>query len=793
MWRSPSRRTERRRASFASVVAAAAVCLAAVPAARAAATRPEPARIAAPAVGELALLDLRVNGIALPETVDVLRCPAGPALSLEVWTALRLRPAGTAPVQHEGVAYQRLGDLPGVRARVDEATQTLVIDAPASAFVGARFALDAPAPAVSVASAVGGYANYDLQWQRHDAPGVASRTTAGALLEAGAFGPAGTGRLTGLVRDGGAASGWVRLDTSWTIDRPAQLASLRLGDAISKPGAWGRALRFGGVQWGTDFAVQPGFLTFPLPSMQGEAVLPSTVDLYVNNSRRLQRDVPAGAFDLTEVPLVTGQGRVRMVVRDVLGREQVIEQPYYVSPALLRPGLHAVAYELGLVREDYGLASNRYGRLYAAATDRAGIGERFTRELRIESLGRQVAGGATGLWLAPALGVMNLSAVASHGPDGSGGLLGAGVDRQALDWSGSLQVRYGSRHFAQAGQGPNESPRLGVSAAVGRSWGPIAVGLNYLEQTRWRDDTRQRIVGANVARVLGSLGSLSLVALRDLGSAATTVALSFTHVIDAHTSVGAAATRQRDRGFDSTVSSVQVQRNVAEETGFGYRLSADRGDIDRQAVQGVWQGQHAVVQAGVARFGSQTETQAGVSGGLAWLGDSVFASRRIDGSFAVVEVADYPDVQLLHDNRPVARTDARGRALISGLRGYEPNRIAIDPENLPFDAEVGALEAVLTPPARSGVALRLSVQRSRSASFRLVGRDGDAVPPGSELSIDGQSRSFPVGFDGKAFVSGLSARRTQVLARWSGRSCRAWVQLDDEVGDVPELGTLRCE
>lgn len=738
-------------------------------------------------------LAVRVNGVdqALI-TAQALRKGDELALPLDVWGQLHLKPPAAAPLMHEGLPYQRLSSLAGLRWEIDEASQTLVIDAPASAFAGTRVGLDAETPRPAVASTVGGYANYDLQWQRNGAGGaVASRSWSTALVELGGFGTVGTGRVTGLLREGLDMPSWVRLDTSWTIDQPSRMASLRIGDAIGKSGAWGRSLRFGGLQWSTDFSVQPGFLSFPLPSMQGEAVLPSTVDLYINSSQRLQRQVPAGAFDLTEVPLVTGQGEVRMVVRDLLGREQVVVQPYYVSPSLLRPGLHAYSYELGVVREDYGLVSNRYGRVLATATDRLGISERFTRELRAEVLGRQRSAGATGLWLLPAFGTVNLSAVGSDAPRGTGALLGAGAERQAPDWSGSVQLRAASRRFSQAGEGPTGAPRLSLSIGLGTTWRGSGIGVSYLQQDGWRGESH-RIVAVNTARQLGRLGTLGVVALRDHATGGYTLAVSLSHTLDDRSMATASATRSRDAGQAARYDSVQLQRNLPDGPGLGYQVSAERGVFDRYTAQAAWQTERAVLSAGVARAGQNEEARAGASGGLAWLGDSVFLSRRIDGSFAVVEVADYPGVQLLHDNRPAARTDPRGRALVSGLRGYEANRISIDPADLPFDADVDALEALVTPPARSGVALRLGVERVRSASFRLVGSDGTALPPGSALRIAGSSRSFPIGFDGKAFVSGL-AGRTRVQARWPGHECSAWLPDVDDRGEVPELGTVRCE
>lgn len=139
-----------------------------------------------------------------------------------------------------------------------------------------------------------------------------------------------------------------------------------------------------------------GFLSFPLPTLRGEASLPSTVDVFVNNSQRLQGRVQPGPFDISDLPLVTGQGEIRTVVRDLLGREQVVVQPYYISPSLLKPGLSAYSVETGFLRLNYGTESNRYGRAMVAGTWRNGVTPTFTQEWRGEFTRRQQAAGATG-------------------------------------------------------------------------------------------------------------------------------------------------------------------------------------------------------------------------------------------------------------------------------------------------------------------------------------------------------------------------------------------------------------
>ncbi|MBV8379495.1 MAG: fimbrial biogenesis outer membrane usher protein, partial [Paucibacter sp.] len=405
-----------------------------------------------PQWGETLLLALRINGVAQDGMLRAVRLSEGLAIPQTVWDDLHLRLPTGAPRVIDGEVHVLLAAGGPVRWHIDEATQTLDIDATPDAFRGQHLDMTPGVPRVTLPSAWAPYFNYDAQWEHQ----TGTRSTADMQWELGLFSPYGNFSSTALTRT--EASG-VRLDTSWQRDYPDHLARLTVGDSINQAGAWGRAVRFGGVQWGTDFTLQPGFLSFPLPALHGEASLPSTLDVYVNNSQRLQSNLQAGPFDLSELPVVTGQGEIRTVVRDLLGREQVVVTPYYVSPALLKPGLNAFSVELGAVRDDYGVSSNHYGPAMLTATGRRGITDHLTSEVRAELTDSQQALGVSGWMLWPSLGTGNLSAVASHDRTlGSGWALVAGVDRQARDWSGSMQVRRSDTSFSELGQPTATAP-----------------------------------------------------------------------------------------------------------------------------------------------------------------------------------------------------------------------------------------------------------------------------------------------------------------------------------------------
>ncbi len=736
--------------------------------------------------GETLLLALRVNGVAQDGMLRAVRLAEGLAIPQSHWDEMHLRlpTAGTRVI--DGEQHVLLAMAGPLRWRIDEATQTLEVDAPASAFMGQRVDLSPGMPRVTEPSAWAPFVNYDAQWQSR----TRSRSMADALWEFGLFGPVGDFSSTGLARSEGRG---VRLDTRWQRDDPARLARLRVGDSISQAGAWGRALRYGGVQWGTDFSLQPGFLSFPLPALRGEAALPSTLDVYVNNNQRLQSRLQAGPFDLSELPVVTGQGEIRTVVRDLLGREQVVVTPYYVSPALLKPGLSAVSVDVGAQREDYGIASNRYGRAMASLTHRLGVTERFTRELRVEAGSRQQAVGVGGWMLWPSLGTASATAVASHSRDaGAGWMLMAGLDRQARDWSGGVQWRHASPRFSQLGQMDGTAPRTVLTASAGTAWRGHSVGVSWARQRGGRFESK--LAQINYGRDLGGWGYLGLIVLRDFvrGGSGTTLGLSWSRALDERHGTGVSLQRQRALdGGNETLLQAQVQRNPAFGSGLGYRLLAERGG--RQMVQAQWQGDQAVLNGGVARRGRDVETRVGASGGLAWVDGSLFAGRRIEGGIAVVDVGGHAGVRVTQDNQTVARTDTRGRAFVSGLRGYQPNRVGILASDLPMDVELEALEIQLTPAARSAARIEFPVQRGRAATLQLIDAAGLALPPGTWLQPGGHAKQFPVGLNGRSFVAGLAAGRNRVQARWPDGQCAFEFDLPPASGDdLPDLGTLIC-
>ncbi|MCX7173360.1 MAG: fimbria/pilus outer membrane usher protein [Proteobacteria bacterium] len=736
------------------------------------------------------LLLVDINRQQLDQAVLVLEDPAG---TLYLWRQDLLRwrfrpPAASAAIEYQGEKFFPLSALSDVSHVYDSKALTLLIEVRPGAFDSTRLTTRYDHLLPPVKPGPGGFFNYDLA-----ASHSADSTQRAGQFELGFFNGSGVGTSNLLAENLGSHTRLTRLDTTWTVDNPEKLQTLRLGDAVNAPGAWGRPVRFGGIQYGTNFATQPGFVSFPPQSAVGQAVLPSTVDVFINNTLVSRQSVPPGPFSISNLPLVNGAGEVQLVVRDLLGREQIVTRPFYASPTLLREGLKTFSYEFGRVRDNFGIDSNNYGSWLGSGTYRRGVSENFTAEAHAEAMPGQATVGAGGDYLITRIGTLSSYLVGSHGKPGNGGMVLLGIDRQALPWSLGARTQWASSGFAQVGQAtPLPPPVHSSSASLSYSAGSGgSIGFAYVGQHN-RDQADTRIATLSYSVSLGTIGTFMISALRSFtGDMSTSIFALLSLPLDASTNLSFSS--QSVRGGSTANSNdftITLQHNLPMGEGSGYRLQ-QRSDGAREASYS-YQNNVGTYVLDAAQAQGSTATRLSVSGGVAFLGGNAFPSRRIDQSFAVVRIPDYPNVRILADNQPAGRTDANGNALIPRLRAYDINVISIDQRDLPMDAEIGAVKVEAVPYFHSGIDTRFPIKRSRGATLSIQLEDGQPLPVGAALQQVGRNEVFLVGYAGEVYITGLGAT-TRLIASWHGQSCEFNVRFTPSADPLPDLGIFICK
>lgn len=710
-----------------------------------------------------ALLTVTVNGVANTDPLILLKDGSGQVYaSADELAGWKMSAAGLPAILHGGSRYYLLNAIPGARVEIDGARQELRLTFPPSDFPSTRLSYAQVDVPDEVTDGTGVFVNYEANAEKSG-----RQVQVGATVEAGVFTCKGVGLSGFVARSGAPGAGLVRLDSSWTINDPERMRTFRIGDSISMGGPSGYPVRFAGLQLARNFTMQPGFITFPVPSIRGSAQLPSVADVYVNDVLTRSSNVSPGLFDITDIPVVTGSGQVQLIVRDMLGREQLVSQSYYASSSLLRRGLDDYSYELGLLRRSYGIRSNDYRALMFSGTHRYGFTDQLTGEAHVEATREVQAAGAGATFVIPHLGEMNATVAASRSDQGEGYYASFTLDRRSRDFSFGVHSELASREYTTIGAPPGKRPpAFLLQAFAGLQVGSGSLGLSYLHRDG-RTEPDADLASVNWSTRLGRLGTLNLAARTSLSGPKDTAA-ELLLIVPLGFSTGASAGAKVDRGTLGLEAS--LQKSVPLGTGFGYRIDASTGAFDRVYGRLTMRTNFADYNAELTWLDGKTGVRFSTTGAIGIVGGHPFLSKRLDQSFGRVEVGNYPGVRVYADNQLIGRTGSDGSIIVPNFRPYDRNVVRIEASDLPPDAQIASDQATVRPPDRTGVVVKFAAKPAEAAFLKVVLKDGTPLPTGSSIQIEGRSDQFVSASGGEVYLTGIDGP-TVAIAQWAKNRC----------------------
>lgn len=703
-------------------------------------------------------------------------------------------PAGTQPIRVRGNDFYPLAAIPGFNARINHQALSVDLTFAPQAFDGTRLTmareLERPKPSPVLPST---FLNYDLNFQTSSARDGPTVQDMGALLELGASNDWGVFTTTHVGRNLtddriGMSRAWLRLESTFTRNLPEYNVSMRLGDSSTRPGIWGRSVYYGGLQIGTNFGLNPGFLTQPLPLLSGVSAAPSTVELYVNDVLRKTSQVPTGPFVIDNAVGLTGSGEARLVVRDVLGREVVIVQPFFTSAQLLAPGLDDWSLELGAVRENLGLSNNDYGHRFTSGLWRRGITDRLTLEGRAEASTRHRTGGMGAIYALPG-NVLARAALARsrHDNVGAGSFALLGVERQWLRSSLTAQFQTASRGYRELGTSDVQLPiRRQFAANFAHYEGLHSFGFGIARIDRFDADSLTTL-SLNYGLHLPNRATLNAYVNKVVGGG-TSFGMSVQVPLENQRYVSANYTRHGDTQ-DIYATAAQFAGDAHD---VGWRVLAGELGGEPHAEAGMdYAGRYGRVYGDVSASEHQSSLRVGGSGGMALVARRLFFTKRLDESFGIVELKGYPDVGVGLGSTVTTRTDAQGIAFMPYLSAYQGNQVRLDPRDLPLSADVASIEKTVVPSWRSAVKVDFPVRGGRSALVKMQDEEGEPLPAGATVHLPDDAEEFYVGRRGEAFLTGLQPRNRVEVRTPRGR-CLFDLDLPASDEEILRVGPVTC-
>jgi outer membrane usher protein len=734
-----------------------------------------------------------------------------------------------------------LDDIPSLKYEYEERTQRVRFTVDDAARVGRKFDLrdGASVGGRRAQAGWGAILNYDLlgtttgslQYFRPLSSGGMSLTAEGR-----AFSPYGTFEQSGIVRTvAQQSSEFIRLNTAVVSSDQDRMISYRAGDTINGGLAWSRPIRIGGLQVQSNFALRPDLVTMPLPTLGGTAVVPSTVDVYVNNIKTFSQDVGAGPFSVSNVPLITGAGNAALVIRDSSGHETRTTTPFYASGSLLAPGLSAWSLEAGLPRLSFGSVADSYAQSpVGSATLRKGIFDGLTLEGHGEAGAGVTNVGAGAVVKTGTFGVASAAISISKTDSGKGqqAYLSYDTGLFGLNVNASSQRTFGSYDDLASVTARLQAP-LAILQNVSGIFSYVPVSslayiipagsaasalLSLYDNARPPQAVDRITVSAPLPFDVKSNVSASFVHLRSAANLSNIVSGSYTRVLPYNASLFATVFRDfgvnRNTGVFAGLSmplgeSASISTGVSGGTGgrtiyadavkqltpepgsYGWRARESEGASFYREASLSYRSSIGTVWGGASQDRSGSRATLELRGSITTMDRDVLLSNWIDDGFAVVS-AGMPGLEVRHDNRPVGVTDRQGKLLIPSLRSYQNNRITIDPSNLPIDAEIERTSDSVTPAHGAGLLVNFKVRNNTaSALVTFVRGDGSFVPAGSEGRIEGGDE-FTVGYDGQSFIQNLKRANSAAIEFLDGK-CSTSFEFTPKTGEQVQIGPILCK
>ena len=759
---------------------------------------------------ELAVLTITVNGVAAEGLAYVARDPVhGLLLDQATLVRLKVRHNGAESFTLDGQVFVALRTLLGVTASIAVLEQRLDLGVDPTLLPTSTNKYGMAAPLMPQTPDWGGFLNYGLY--AYGTLGGSFKSSASDLagtVEGAIYGPAGSGGASFLVNPTAARragpGALILLDATWRRDDAQHLRSYVIGDALTAPGWWGRPVRFGGVQYSSNYTLQPGYVTYPLLSVAGIAAVSTAAEIYANNVRLGTQNVPAGPFSITNVPTLSGAGELQVVVNNALGQQQVITQPFYVSSQLLQPGLSEFSYSAGAERYNYGLRNLDYRGWLASGLYRYGVNDSLTVEGRAES-DRDIRGAGLGVdYVVSYAGILHAGLAGSQSAGGeAGGRFMLGFERQSPQVGLALRSSWSTNSYREIGDSAIRQTRASsatVNFALPYKLGSMAVAYSaqrYVDTGPPDPSGINRSGPLNISSVsysapVGDLGFFSVSLTVATGIASYTQALAtFTVPFGkGDTSVSLSGQRARAEGRTTTIGTFDLQHGLPVGEGLGYYA---RADTDRALTGGgSYNGPYGRYAVEASRVGGSEAVRGSIVGGMGFINNGVFFARPIDQSFALVKVDDIADVRVLLENIDVGRTGADGTLLLPRIPSYTPIKISIDPLTIPLDSSITETEKTLVAMHRTGMVMQFESRRERNALVRLIAADGAPVPAGAYAHLDDRAMAYPIANGGEVYISDLGDEQS-VEVRYRGRRCRVAVELARGAPAVSDIGPLICD
>lgn len=631
--------------------------------------------------------------------------------------------------------------------------------------------------------------NYDI----YGSDSTITGTSLSTFSEFRFFSPVGNFLSSGVYRKTATSQGYVRYSSQWIYSSYDDLLNIRLGDIISGSPTWGRSIRLGGIQFSKNFDLKPDLITYPIPEFQGEAALPSALEVLINDAINYRSEILPGTYSLNTLPYINGAGEATVITTDHLGRQKFSTVNFYVAEQLLKPGLLDYSFSVGHRRIGFGVDSFNYDHnLATSGSVRYGVNNFLTVETHGEFIADFQNWGFGILGRIGNAGIVELSRRTSNYHSIRGLQTSMGYRYNSGRFSLSTRLVKRNSNYRDLGTIDVNSHLNLREGYVSSSFNLHKAGTLSLGYIFSKDREREKNRFANLTY---SLNIARKVNMRISGNKSLSSEDDMSIQVTLSIPLGSTGTITSGYRRDSTGDSGREWRwgrAAPRRGGVGWQVGYADGDLDQHQARIDWHNHYSRLSTGFYGDNHNRTHFVEATGSLASMQGQWFASRPIHDAFAVVNTSGFANVPVTLSNQIIGETNKDGYLLVTDLVSLGRNKLTIDVMKLPINARYHETEQWITPEESGGVALTFNIERINPATFKAIDSNGKPLPVGTTGRHLETGQSVIVGWDGIVYLESLR-QRNHLSFDIDDEVCEIFFSHSQTSDGVLFLGTLVCK
>lgn len=606
----------------------------------------------------------------------------------------------------------------------------------------------------------------------------------------------------------------IRLDSFWQYIDPIKIRSYIFGDFITNTPDWGNSIRLAGFQWSSAYQQRADIITAALPQLSGSALLPSTLDLFINQQRVYSGQVPSGPFDIKSLPYISGN-EVTLLTKDITGKQIKSTQQYYYSQNLLSKGIKQFSVDIGTPRLNFGTSSYDYDSniFMGAASLRQGLNNHLTIDSNIELSSDGLT--QLGIGITSSIfnrGILSLSSSQSQYKNQSGSLLLVGVEgrfNEKFNFNSRYQrtfnqyynlARVADIRFKEklklntlTQENTNYSALAEEILQLGFSWKlnhGFSLSGNYHDLKTNQKQYRNASIsfGGRIHKNLSFYGT----SYKDL-SQTDNYGFYFSLIHNPSSKMTANASYSKD----SKNSSYRLQLDTTNsqtigDFGWGASFEKHNNQSSEQHVYLNYLARSAFLSMDYTQSGRYQQTALSASGALLATSGKIFATNQIGDSFAIVENAG-PHSQIINGGINLGKSDSKGRFLISSLTPYSKHTIYLDPTHLPIGWIPENTQQSLITGHHQGTRISFQTRKSISATAILVDKNKQPIAPGYRVEVNNNPETTMTGYGGETYIIDLKPQNKLIVDLLDEGTCHVEFDYVSNQATTQKIGPYICQ